>query len=116
MHPNKLGLFIRAIVAGDTEFRTFQGDDGKKSHSYVTPVAANGHFGEAVQRVSSESEMNDRRGNPVRRYKAGDIFEGEIEPSFDKDFKRVVARWTVTTPRDLSAATPRAVAPAAAKV
>ena len=96
---NKLGLFIRAIAAGETEFRTFTGEDNKKTHSYVTPVAANGHFGDVVQKVVGEGDLSDRRGNPIRRYKAGDIVEGELEPRYHKE-GRAVERWTYTTAKE----------------
>lgn len=109
MHQNinKLGLFIRALAAGETEFRTFTGEDNKKTHSYVTPVAANGHFGDVVQKVVTESDVTDRRGNPIRRYKAGDIVEGELEPRYHKE-GRAVERWTYTTIREPAAAAAKA--------
>lgn len=112
MHQDvkKLGLFIRALAAGDTEFRTFVGEDNKKTHSYVTPVAANGHFGEVIQKVTSEDALNDRRANPIRRYKAGDIVEGELEPRYHKE-GRAVERWTYTTLRPTA---PAQAEPAAA--
>ncbi|MBI2513540.1 MAG: hypothetical protein HYV96_16345 [Opitutae bacterium] len=99
MKIEKTGLFFRALVAGETEFRP--GKDGKDGASYVTPCAAGKSFGDAVQKVNSAADLVDRRGNPIKRYKVGDFIEGEIEPRYENNgggnFKRVVERWTFTT-------------------
>ncbi|MBL9214404.1 MAG: hypothetical protein JNG83_02900 [Opitutaceae bacterium] len=93
------------MATAETEFRSFKGDDGKTTHSYVTPVVAGSCVGDCVQRVTEHGATVDRRGNPIRRYQSGETVEGEIEPRWEGG-KRIVDRWTITTLRTEAPAKP----------
>ena len=94
---NKTGIFFRAIAVGETDVKPVTDPKTNKvTYVAVTPCAAGKSFGDAVQKLDNAGDASDRRGNPVRRYKVGDIIEGEFEPRYEAG-KRVVERWTFTT-------------------